>query len=71
MDNVNGMKPCPFCGEEECLEVHVNYFKPGIETGYVECRNCGARGQEQYGSLEPNDMIEFVKYGWNERIAND
>lgn len=64
------LKPCPFCGEVENLQTVVSpahHPSPGVEGGWVECRNCGARGQTQYGSCMPDEMIALVHYGWNDR----
>lgn len=52
-----GLKPCPFCGEEAELMRDGRYYQ-------VECDNCGASGCQS----EPQ---EWVIDQWNSRPASD
>ena len=62
------LKHCPFCGEEDYLitEIHSHMPKCYYE-GWVECQNCGASGQVEYGNCSIDEMEELVWFGWNER----
>ena len=61
-------KSCPYCGETEMLKAVVSQARPGVQSGFIECDNCGARGQTQYGSCDPDDMLDLVWSGWDERV---
>lgn len=60
-------KPCPFCGETEALRPEYHQTSKGTQEGWVECMNCGARGQTEYGCCSPDEMVHLVWSGWDER----
>lgn len=63
-------KPCPFCGEQEALKLDEHLSQDGsCREGWIECQNCGARGQTQYGRCAPDEMDSLIWYGWNERAG--
>lgn len=35
---MNGIRPCPFCGNAKC------YMRAGVEGQQIICEDCGARG---------------------------
>jgi len=66
---MRNLKPCPFCGEKDALKCEVRTSRDNVQEGWIECQNCGARGQTEYGQCPPDEMISLTHYGWNERAA--
>lgn len=58
---MNKLKPCPFCGETENLEIS-HYRSDGVWWHYVECAECIMTGP--VGKLK-RDAIE----AWNKRAG--
>lgn len=62
------LKPCPFCGEGFFLRLEEHMSPDGsCREGWIECQNCGARGQTEYGRCAPDEMERLIYGGWNER----
>ena len=69
------LKPCPFCGNDECAGWH-KYAKYGW-IYYIECEVCGARTKAfgQKDKQDPNDGsgvwadpgYKAAKDAWNRR----
>lgn len=57
MDQIH-LKPCPFCGSEDCEVTDVDEI---LKTNWVICNQCGTFGPD--GSTEA-EAIEK----WNQRI---
>ena len=57
------LKPCPFCGEKQCLTIHVNH----VSTNYLECI-CGARVQFSNYDGEPGQLLDSLLQMWNRRV---
>jgi hypothetical protein len=51
--NLNGLRPCPFCGGEAIL-------KSAIDKGWVVCDNCKSRTLMEIGFVEARNR-------WNQR----
>lgn len=68
------IKPCPFCGETEDLEVGIeNEDREGVPT-YIYCGTCGAHGPWNYIEHLPSQpTIDFYAEAthWNDRKIND
>ena len=61
-------KPCPFCGEQDWLEYVNRTLRTGVQECWIECANCGARGQVGYASSKfPDEVESLAWYDWNER----
>jgi Lar family restriction alleviation protein len=66
------LEPCPFCGSEDleqdatgAQEIRGNTY----QTGWIECRSCGAEGPKiQLTDETPaqNDY-QLVRNAWNDR----
>ena len=57
------LKPCPFCGCEEILEVHETKFTNGTckhEYNYIECQGC-------FLEVKYSDCIASAVQLWNMR----
>ncbi len=52
------LKPCPFCGGE-AMPMGAKSIIGSVYSGWVECKECGARS----GETPP----EFIDLPWNER----
>lgn len=69
-----GLKPCPFCGNENNLSVV--YSGQPATVVFVCCRNCGGRGPEDRsprsgsGSFVQHVAIEDAVKQWNTRAPN-
>ena len=70
MNMVNGLLPCPFCGEKKLLDVSVKehtdrpYYK---YVGFVDCLNCFA-GVHTHGFLwDEDEAIDEAIKAWNRR----
>jgi Lar family restriction alleviation protein len=54
-------KPCPFCGEEDCV---LEYKTTSTEQEcWVECNGCGARASKSFSQ-------KTAQQKWNRRIHN-
>lgn len=64
------LKPCPFCGCEAELvkDVHCAGHGDYVETTYVHCKDCGAKGPifSDYDDDRANMTPNAIK-GWNRR----
>lgn len=66
------LKPCPFCGGKANLKVNTECagFGCNVTKAYVECEQCGARGET--GDNYFHDNIKIIAIlGWNRRADND
>ncbi len=66
---MSDLLPCPFCAETEMLRLESHSTREGTQEGWIECMNCGARGQTEYGRCPPDEMEALIRYGWNDRTA--
>lgn len=64
------LKPCPFCGGEAELvkDVHCGGHGDYVETTYIHCKDCGAKGPifSDYDDDRANMTHNAIK-GWNKR----
>lgn len=69
----NGMKPCPFCGNEE-IRIHTFVFKEDIFTNLYHCKAdvvCGYCNAIKVCSVigeNEEDCKEKIKEEWNKRV---
>jgi len=82
MKNKNGLKPCPFCGEEEDIVIKKEIYNGdcksliGHEYAYVECLPCDVRtGRNWENDIDIEQLrhlfkncSEMAKFDWNRRI---
>lgn len=64
--------PCPFCGEEELLEIGtLSTDREGTPT-YIRCMQCGMQGPWKYTNVNDwtFDDIEYIAAitRWNKRL---
>lgn len=58
------LKPCPHCGEDQTLIIHVNH----TTKSYIECV-CGARVEIDNYDAMPGQMLDDLIARWNRRVS--
>lgn len=67
---MNNLEPCPFCGEKDFIEFKwgkESEHSMGIYEVFMECENCGCRGQVAYCALSHPEAVDVAHAEWNQR----
>jgi Lar family restriction alleviation protein len=65
MDNIEELKPCPFCGREAEIYVNSGHATEGSDIGCVRCKECKA--EIRYGWPTIRNYREQAIGLWNTR----
>lgn len=71
LDQLNGLKPCPFCGRHSTIFTSKRVSKSGMSLYSVRCYRCGAEGPMVYGYEGDSLAIEAAASFWNGRASDE